>query len=191
MPPRNGTEAVPYIDEMEGVMEEIKLTDAQLTKALRCCTKDPGDLDGCRSCTLEKHWEDADGVKCYDRLVLQAAARLEELTEENRRLRDANEKTAEGLARRLADMAREGNTALERGLEGVNLAKLAEMTGIQSELEAFGRGSVIRAEPAGRQDGSMRIQEVVVEGRVVFSAEDTPPVGCADSPLWEGAEEDG
>ena len=65
-------------------------------------------------------------------------------------------------------MAREGNTALERGLEGVNLAKLTEMTGIQSELEALGRGSVIRAEPAGRQDGSMRIQEVVVEGRVVF-----------------------
>ena len=145
----------------------------EIAESVRQC----GEM-GCDTCQVTD-----DRSECVKMQLKAAADTIENLAEENRRLRDANEKTADGLARRLADMAREGNTALERGLEGVNIAKLAEMTGIQSELEAFGRVSVIRAEPAGRQDGSMWILEVSVEGRTVFSAEDTPPVGCADSPL--------
>ena len=138
-------------------MEKIewpRLGPMELARGLTGCVAG-GECEGCPLYGL------TGTLECIDELRRQAAGMIG-------RLYDANEKTADGLARRLADMAREGNTALERGLEGVNLAKLAEMTGIQSELEALGRGSVIRAEPAGRQDGSMRIQEVVVEGRVVF-----------------------
>ena len=153
-------------------MEKIewpRLGPMELARGLTGCVTG-GECEGCPLYGL------TGTLECIDELRRQAAEMIA-------RMYDANEKTADGLARRLADMAREGNTALERGLEGVNIAKLAEMTGIQSELEAFGRVSVIRAEPAGRQDGSMWILEVSVEGRTVFSAEDTPPVGCADSPL--------
>ena len=156
-------------------MEKIEwpqLGPMELVRGIGICCRG-SKPDGCADCPLEGLDEKPEC--CYE-LMRQVGVMIA-------RLYDANEKTADGLARRLADMAREGNTALERGLEGVNIAKLAEMTGIQSELEAFGRGSCIRTEPAGRQDGSMRILEVSVEGRTVFSAEDTPPVGCADSPL--------
>ena len=61
-------------------MERTNMTDAELVAALRCCVKDPGDLDGCRVCPLDEHWEDEDGIKCYDRLNLEAAERLEELS---------------------------------------------------------------------------------------------------------------
>lgn len=60
-------------------MERTNMTDAELVAALRCCVKDPGDLDGCKACPLNEHWEDEDGNKCYDRLNLAAAERLEEL----------------------------------------------------------------------------------------------------------------
>ena len=134
------------------------LSGREIMAALRCCSSNAREGGGCGACPMDGR---AGRLECSEMICRMAA-------DEIGRLLDANEKTADGLTRRLADMAREGNTALERGLEGVNLAKLAEMTGIQSELEAFGRGSVIRAEPAGRMDGSMRIREVVVEGRVVF-----------------------
>ena len=146
-------------------MEEIKLTDAQLTKALRCCTKDPGDLDGCRSCTLEKRWEDADGVKCYDRLVLQAADRLEELAEENRRMRDATEGYVAELAERMVHLARECNTAQERGGTGVAGDIVLVLNQIQEKLVALCCGSVIAAESV---DGGWRATGITVEGRVVF-----------------------
>lgn len=148
-------------------MEEIKLTDAQLTKALRCCTKDPGDLDGCRSCTLEKHWEDADGVKCYDRLVLQAAARLEELVEENRRMRDATEGYAAELARQMTDMARECNTAQERGLPKASGDDVLALNQIQARLLELGRVSVVRAVP-GEGGTGWTVLGISVEDRVVF-----------------------
>lgn len=56
------------------------MTDAELATALRCCTKDPGGLGECRACPLNEHWEDENGIKCYDRLNLAAAERLEELS---------------------------------------------------------------------------------------------------------------
>lgn len=61
-------------------MERTDMTDAELVVGLRCCVKDPGDLDGCRVCPLNENWEDENGAKCYDRLNLAAAKRLEELS---------------------------------------------------------------------------------------------------------------
>ena len=64
----------------EGVMKGANLTDAELVAGLRCCVKDPGDEAGCKACPLDECWEDESGAKCYDRLNLAAAERLEELS---------------------------------------------------------------------------------------------------------------
>lgn len=149
-------------------MEEVKLTDAQLTKALRCCAKGPGDLDGCRICTLEKNWEDADGEKCYDRLVLQAADRLEELAEENRRMRDATEGYVAELEKQMVHLARECNTAQERGVTGVAGDIVLALNQIQEKLVELGRTSVVAAEPV---DGGWRVAGITVEWREVFRAD--------------------
>lgn len=141
---------------MSGKIERPELGPMELVWALTVCSEETKCAD-CPFCT-----EIVSG--CGSELKRQAAQMIG-------RLYDAGEKTVDGLTRKLVNMAREGNTALERGLEGVNQAKLAEMTGVQDELEAFGRDSVIRAEPAGRQDGSVRIVEVIVGGVTAFRAE--------------------
>lgn len=136
---------------------------AELVAAIRICHSGEGGCDGCPMAPY-------DAVRCSG-METMVADRLEELAAQVKQLTEATEKAAKEKIRKLVGMAAEANTALERGLEGANQAQLAEMTVIQDELEAFGRCSSIRAEPAGRQDGSMRIAEVVVGGVTVYGGD--------------------
>lgn len=158
---RNGTVAVPYIEEMEDVMDEIKLTDAQLEEALRCCAK--SEESACKKCPMGVR--EADGKCCFDALRLMAALRLEELAEENRRMRDATEDIVKALAERMVQLARERNTARERGLPKANGDYVLVLNQIQEKLVALGRSSVVAAEPV---DGGWWVTGITVEGREVF-----------------------
>ena len=144
-------------------MEKIELTDAELPTALRCCTEAPDSGDGCKGCPLYGRWED----ECYDRVNLAAALRLEELAEENRRLRDATEGYAAELARQMADMARECNTAQERGLPKASGDYVLVLNQIQARLLELGRVSVVRAVP-GEGGTGWTVLGISVEDRVVF-----------------------
>lgn len=142
-------------------MEEIKLTDAQLEAALRCCAK--SEAGACIKCPMRLR-EDG-GKCCFDALRLMAAKRLEELAEENRRMRDATEDIVKALAERMVQLARECNTARERGLPKASGDYVLVLNQIQEKLVALGRASVVAAEPV---DGGWRVTGITVEGRAVF-----------------------
>lgn len=144
-------------------MEEIKLTDAQLEAALRCCAK--SEASACKKCPMGLREDD--GKCCFDALRLMAAKRLEELAEENRRMRDATEGYAAELARQMTDMARECNTAQERGLPKASGDDVLALNQIQARLLELGRVSVVRAVP-GEGGAGWTVLGISVEDRVVF-----------------------
>ena len=156
VPPRNGTEAVPYIDEMEDVMEEIKLTDAQLILSLRACE----DEESCAGCHLRPP-----SGNCFGELKRMARERLEELVEENRRLRDAKEEICQRQVAQMIKWAGEANISAERGLTKANQAQIDEILSCQKVLTELGRESVIRLEPM--EDGTDRVLGIRVGETVI------------------------
>lgn len=137
-------------------MEEIKLTDAQLILSLRACESE----EKCAGCHLTPP-----AGNCFGELKRMARVRLEELAEENRRMRDATEDIVKALAERMVQLARECNTARERGLLKASGDYVLALNQIQEKLVALGRSSVIAAEP---MDGGWRVTGITVEGREVF-----------------------
>lgn len=137
-------------------MEEIKLTDGQLVRVLRLCAKDEPI---CQKCPLYEE------NGCHKACKLAAAKRLEELAEENRRMRDATEDIVKALAERMVHLARECNTAQERGVTGVAGDIVLVLNQIQEKLVALGRSSVVAAEPV---DGGWRVTGITVEGREIY-----------------------
>lgn len=144
-------------------MEEIKLTDAQLEEALRCCAKSEAGV--CIKCPMGLR-EDG-GKCCFDALRLMAALRLEELAEENRRMRDATEDIVKELAERMVQLARECNTAQERGLPKASWDYVLVLNQIQARLLELDRVSVVRAVP-GEGGTGWTVLGISVEDRVVF-----------------------
>lgn len=130
----------------------------EIAESVRQC----GEM-GCDTCQVTD-----DRSECVKMQLKAAADTIENLAEENRRLRDATEGYVAELARQMADMARECNTARERGLPKASGDYVLALNQIQAKLVALGRGSVIAAEP---MDGGWRVTGITVEGRTVFSGE--------------------
>lgn len=146
-------------------MEEIKLTNEDLMKALRCCTK--SEAAACRKCPMELR--EQDGKCCFDALRLMAADRLGALMEKNRKLMDATEGLVKELTERMVTLARESNTARERGLQKASGDYVLALNEIQAKLEALGRASLVGAEPVEGQ--GWRVTLIMVDGTEVFKAE--------------------
>lgn len=146
--------------------KELCLTGLEIAAGLRCCTKDPNDAGGCKVCPLNEFWTDESDLKCYDRLNLMAADRLEELTEENRKLRGATEEICQRELKEMIRLAGEANMALDRGLAGVSEAHFAKMQEHQAQLAELGRESIIQAEPM--KEHGWRIDRVTVGGLEVY-----------------------
>lgn len=146
-------------------MEEIKLTNEDLMKALRCCTK--SEAAACRKCPVKNCAEG--GKSCVDTMLLMAADRLGALMEKNRKLLDATEGLVKGLTERMVTLARESNTARERGLQKASGDYVQALNEIQAKLEALGRASLVGAEPVEGQ--GWRVTLIQVDGTEVFKAE--------------------
>lgn len=139
-------------------MEEIKLTDAQLILSLRACE----DEESCAGCHLGPP-----SGNCFGELKRIARERLEELAEENRRMRDATEDIVKALAEQMVQLARECNTAQERGLPKASGDDVLVLNQIQARLLELGRVSVVRAVP-GEGGTGWTVLGISVEDRVVF-----------------------
>lgn len=138
--------------------EPLELTNEDLMKALRCCAK--SEAEACRECPMGIG---AEGEKCcFDALRLMAAERIGALM-------DATEGLAKELTERMANLARESNTARERGLQKASGDYVLALDEIQAKLEALGRASVVGAEPVEGQ--GWRVTLIVVDGTEVFKAE--------------------
>lgn len=141
----------------------LVLTAEETIKALRCCATNESSGGGHRNCPMDGK---AGRLECSELLSLMAADRLEELSEEVRKLRDATEGICQRQLEELIRLAGEANTALDRGLVGVNEGHFSAMMECQSVLSELGRESVIRAEPVGEK--GWRILGVRAAGRVIF-----------------------
>ena len=139
-------------------MEGIKLTDAKLILSLGSCESE----EKCAGCHLAPP-----AGNCFGELKRMARVRLEELAEENRRLRDATEDIVKALAERMAQLARECNTAQERGLPKASGDYVLVLNQIQARLVKLGRVSVVRAVP-GEGGTGWTVLGISVEDRVVF-----------------------
>ena len=150
---------------MGGNKKPLELTDRELMKALRCCAK--SEAAACRKCPMGIS---TDGEKCcFDALRLMTAERIGALVEENRRLMDATEGLVKELTERMATLARESNTARERGLQKASGDYVLALNEIQAKLEELGRASVVGAEPV--EGEGWRVTLIVVDGTEVFKAE--------------------
>ena len=136
---------------------------AEAAKALRCCATTAEAGGGCKNCPLDRVPGE---VECAELACLEGARLLEELAEENRRLRGAVGSVCDKKTGELARAAGEANAALDRGLGGVNREHISRMLGIQAELTALGLESDIRMDPVG--ETGWRVLGVTVGGRVVF-----------------------
>lgn len=142
------------------------MKNKEIIEALRmCCSSSMTDCSQCPE-------NGAKGGICFERLNKRAAdtieqmeAELAKLREENLRMRDTTEGYVAELARQMADMARECNTAQERGLPKASGDYVLVLNQIQEKLVALGRASVVAAEPV---DGGWRVSGITVEGREVF-----------------------
>ena len=141
----------------------LVLTEEEIAKALRCCATDSNSGGGCRNCPLDKR---AGRLECSELICLMAADRIGELQEELRKLRDATEDICQREITEMVRLAKECNTALERGLHGVSDAVFAKITEHQQALSGLGRGSVVHAEPMGEH--GRRVDWIRVEDTVVF-----------------------
>ena len=143
----------------------LVLTGDEIVKALRCCATDSNSGGGCRNCPLDKR---AGRLECSEMICLMAADRIGELQEELRKLRDAAEGICQTEITEMIRLAKECNTALERGLHGASDADFAKITEHQQVLSGLGRGSVVHAEPTGEH--GWRVEWIHVEGAAVFEA---------------------
>lgn len=125
-------------------------------------------------------------MNCCDHLMSQAA---EEIT----RLLDATESICQRERGEMVRLAGEMNTALDRGLYGVNGELFGRMQGHQQVLTELGRGSAIRAEPVGEK--GWRVLRVEVEGLCVFAGADAetevPAADPSDPPTRASSPEGG
>lgn len=148
-------------------MDKIReLMIGELAAVLRCCNGKTIEGGGCANCPLKDYREAHEFPDCAEQAGLMAAQEL-------MKLYNATEKLCEREVRALAELAKECNLALERGLHGVSDAKFAELTERQQLLAELGRASVVHAEPGGEH--GWRIDWVTVEGAEVYRRE-----GCED-----------
>ena len=150
---------------MSGNKEPLELTDRELMEALRGCTE--RKVTVCRKCPVKNCAEG--GKSCADTMLLMAAERIGALMEKNRKLMDATEGLVKELTERMVTLARESNTARERGLQKASGDYVLALNEIQAKLEALGRASLVGAEPVEGQ--GWRVTLIVVDGTEVFKAE--------------------
>lgn len=145
----------------------LELTTEQIIKSLRCCATSTSAGGGCLNCPLEQVRRK---IECAELINLMGADRIQELLEENRKLQDATEGICLQKQEEMVRRAREMNTALERGLAGVNQEHLSRMLECQQLLTELGRASVIRLQP--ERSGEDRCLGIRVEGVTVFGEVD-------------------
>lgn len=149
----------------------LVLTTDEVKAALRCCATAPNDGGGCVNCPLDKLYK---RLECSELICLIGADRIGELQEELRKLRDATEGVCQREMGELIRLAGEANTALERGLIGVNEEIFSRMLEHQTLLTGLGRESVIQAKPG--EGKGWRITRVVMDGRRIFGEEENGDV---------------
>lgn len=140
-------------------IEKPVLTGREIAAALRCCSTNPGEGGGCVNCPMDKK---AGRLECSELICLMAADKLGELL-------DATEEVVKALAERMADLARECNTAQKRGLMKTSGDYVLALNEIQSKLTQLGRASIVQAEPVGEH--GWRVTLIRVEGTEVFRSE--------------------
>lgn len=129
----------------------------EIAESVRQC----GEM-GCDTCKVKD-----DRSECVKMQLKTAADTIENLVEENRRLRDATEGYAGELEKQMVQLARECNTAWERGLPKASWDYVLVLNQIQEKMVALGRESVIRAVP-GEGGTGWTVLGISVEDRVVF-----------------------
>lgn len=149
----------------------LVLTTDEVKAALRCCATTSNDGGGCINCSLDKR---NNRLECSELICLMGADRIGELQEELRKLRDATEGICQRETSELIRLAGEANTALERGLVGVNEELFSRMLERQTLLTGLGRESAIQAEPT--EGKGWHIVRVAVDGRRVFGEEEAGDV---------------
>lgn len=149
----------------------LVLTTDEVKAALRCCATTSNDGGGCVNCPLDKL---SDQLECSELIYLIGADRIGELQEELRQLRDATEGICQREMGELIRLAGEANTALERGLIGVNEEIFSRMLEHQALLTGLGRESAIQAEPT--EGKGWHVVRVAVDGQRVFGEEEARDV---------------
>lgn len=135
------------------------LRGREIVAALRCCSGNAREGGGCGACPMDGR---AGRLECSEMICRMAA-------DEIGRLLDATEGVVKELTERMATLARESNTARERGLQKASGDYVLALNEIQAKLEALGRASVVGAEPVEGQ--GWRVTLIVVDGTEVFKAE--------------------
>ena len=135
------------------------LSGREIEAALRCCSSNAQVGGGCGACPMDGK---AGRLECSEMICRMAA-------DEIGRLLDATEGVVKELTERMANLARESNTARERGLQKASGDYVLALNEIQAKLEALGRTSVVGAEPVEGQ--GWRVTLIMVAGTEVFKAE--------------------
>lgn len=130
----------------------------ELMAALRCCATNTNQGGGCGNCPMEGK---VGRLECAELICLMAA-------EELRKLLDATEGICQREVHEMVRLAKECNTALERGLAKVSEETFRKMLEHQERLTQLGRESFLQAEPA--KGYGWRVDGIQVEGAVVFDA---------------------
>lgn len=140
-------------------MEMPALSGREIMAALRCCSSNAREGGGCGACPMDG----SDGrLECSEMICRMAA-------DEIGRLMDATEGLVKELTERMVTLARESNTARERGLQKASGDYVLALNEIQAKLEALGRASVVGAEPVEGQ--GWRVTLIMVDGTEVFKVE--------------------
>ena len=144
----------------------LVLAEAELMAALRCCATEPSAGGGCRNCPMDGK---VGRLECSELVCLMAADRIGELQEEINRLKASLETVSQWRQSEMVRMAKEMNTALDRGLIGASKEHMSALLGHQKELAALGVESMIHAEPAGEGWQCIRLE---IGGTCVFGGRD-------------------
>ena len=135
------------------------LSGREIMAALRCCSSNALEGGGCGACPMDGG---IGRLECSEMICRMAA-------DEIGRLLDATEGVVKELTERMVTLARESNTARERGLQKASGDYVLALNEIQAKLEALGRTSVVGAEPVEGQ--GWRVTLIMVDGTEVFKAE--------------------
>lgn len=135
------------------------LSGREIMAALRCCSSNAREGGGCGACPMDGR---AGRLECSEMICRMAA-------DEIGRLLEATEGVVKELTERMATLARESNTARERGLQKASGDYVLALNEIQAKLEALGRTSVVGAEPVEGQ--GWRVTLIMVDGTEVFKVE--------------------
>lgn len=135
-----------------------RLGPMELVWALRCCTKAPGDLEGCHVCPMRELRGKME-TDCFDEIIIQAAQMIRQMT-------DATENICQRQETEMIRLAKEMDVSLERGLIGTNKGQFEELLQCQKVLTELGWESMIRTVPV--EPEGWKVLGIGVQDRTIF-----------------------